>query len=81
MLLVENLFGPTSRTDKKMSSGDMTAKLLQNREILTYIKQLNVAEQGVDKKMSQDSLQQLFTPHCISGSELFHTGCLTWESS
>ena len=53
MLLVENLFGPISRTDKKMSSGDMTAKLLQNREILTYFRQLNVAEQGVDKKMSR----------------------------
>ena len=59
----------------------MTAKLLQNREILTYFKQLNVAEQGVDKKISQDFLQQLFTLHSISGSELFHTGCLTWENS
>ena len=64
-----------------MSSGDMTAKLLQNREILTYFKQLNVAEQGVDKKISQDFLQQLFTLHSISGSELFHAGCLTWENS
>ena len=59
----------------------MTAKLLQNREILTYFKQLNVAEQGVDKKISQDFLQQLFTLHSISGSELFYTGCLTWENS
>ena len=66
---------------KKMSSGDMTAKLLQNRETLTYFKQLNVAEQGVDKKISQDFLQQLSTLHSISGSELFHTGCLTWENS
>ena len=64
-----------------MSSGDMTAKLLQNREILTYFKQLNVAEQGVDKKISQDFLQQLFTLYSISGSELFHTGRLTWENS
>ena len=59
----------------------MTAKLLQNREILTYFKQLNVAEQGVDKKISQDFLQQLFTLHSILGSELFHIGCLTWENS
>ena len=33
---LKNLFAPNSRTDKKMSSGDMVAKLPQNCEILTY---------------------------------------------
>ena len=44
----------------------MTAKLLQNREtfkVSNNFKQLNVAEQGVDKKISQDFLQQYPTQY------------------
>ena len=35
-LLLKNIFTPISRTNKKMGSGGMVAKLLQNCEILTY---------------------------------------------